>query len=225
MFGGAEMSESTSGKSSKSMKSIDRVYKYVRQYIKDNAISPSVRDICAGSGLKSTSSVHSYLRKLDEMGKIEYRPGMRRAIILKDTESASVSPMPSSSDIVAVPVLGKITAGQPIYAHEDQAENIFISRSIIGSNECFLLKVSGTSMINAHILDGDYIIVRKQDYADEGDIIAALIDDEATVKRFGKLNGIPYLFPENDLYSPIPFNTEDCRILGKVVGLHRYSIS
>ena len=225
MFGGAEMSESTSGKSSKSMKSIDRVYKYVRQYIKDNAISPSVRDICAGSGLESTSSVHSYLRKLDEMGKIEYRPGMRRAIILKDTESASVSQMPSSSDIVAVPVLGKITAGQPIYAHEDHAENIFISRSIIGSNECFLLKVSGTSMINAHILDGDYIIVRKQDHADEGDIIAALIDDEATVKRFGKLNGIPYLFPENDLYSPIPFNTEDCRILGKVVGLHRYSIS
>ncbi|MBO4636785.1 MAG: transcriptional repressor LexA [Clostridiales bacterium] len=220
------MSDSTSGKGreSKSMKSIDRVYKYVRQYIRDNAISPSVRDICAGSGLKSTSSVHTYLRKLDEMGKIEYRPGMRRAIILKDTDSATVTPVPSS-DVVAVPVIGKITAGQPIFAHEDYEENIFISRSVIGSNECFLLKVSGTSMINAHILDGDYILVRKQNHADEGDIIAALIDNEATVKRFGKLNGVPYLFPENDLYSPIPFNTEDCQILGKVVGLHRYSIS
>ena len=79
-------------------------------------------------------------------------------------------------------------------------------------------------MINAHIMDGDYIIVRKQSSCNEGDIIAALINDEATVKRYGKVNGVPYLFPENDAYSPIPFNTEDCRILGKVVGLHRYSI-
>ena len=80
-------------------------------------------------------------------------------------------------------------------------------------------------MINAHILDGDYIIVRRQQSCDEGDIVAALIEDEATVKRFGKLNGQPYLFPENDNFSPIPFNTENCKILGKVVGLHRYSIS
>ena len=96
-------------------------------------------------------------------------------------------------------------------------------KSIIGSEEAFILKVSGTSMINAHIMDGDYLIVRKQDSCQEGDIVAALIDDEATVKRFGKVNGVPYLFPENDMYSPIPFNTEGCRILGKVVGLHRYS--
>ena len=80
-------------------------------------------------------------------------------------------------------------------------------------------------MINAHILDGDYLIIRKQNTANEGDIIAALIDDEATVKRYGKQNGVPYLFPENDLFSPIPFNTEGCKILGKVIGLHRYSIS
>lgn len=80
-------------------------------------------------------------------------------------------------------------------------------------------------MINAHICDGDILIIRKQSACSEGEIVAALIGEEATVKRFGKLNGVPYLFPENDLYSPIPFNTEDCKILGKVVGLHRYSIN
>ncbi len=219
----------TSG--SKSQKSIDRVYNYVRSYIHENALSPSVRDICVGAGLKSTSSVHTYLKRLDEMGKIEYRPGMRRAIILKNTEdieepsSVYVSSIGDrNSDAVKLDVIGKITAGVPIYAHEDVTESFYVSRSIIGNNECFLLKVRGTSMINAHILDGDYLIIKKQNTCDEGDIIAALIDDEATVKRYGKLNGVPYLFPENDFYEPIPFNTEGCQILGKVVGLHRYSI-
>ena len=186
-------------------KTIERVYSYICNYINQKQISPSVRDICAGVGLKSTSSVHTYLKQLDSQGRIEYRPGLRRAIVIKqgsdiieqDTDnSASVTEL---SGYRNVPVIGKIT-------------------------EAFMLKVRGNSMINAHILDGDLIIVRKQNTCEEGDIIAALIDDEATVKRFGKKNGIPYLFPENDDYSPIPFNTEGCRILGKVVGLHRYSI-
>ena len=133
------------------------------------------------------------------------------------------------AELVKLPCLGKITAGVPIYAHEDYSDSFVVDKSImgksiIGSDDAFILKVSGTSMINAHIMDGDYLIVRKQSSCQEGDIIAALIDDEATVKRFGKINGVPYLFPENDDYSPIPFNTEGCRVLGKVVGLHRYSI-
>jgi len=209
---------------SKSEKSIDRVYNYVKLYIKENALSPSVRDICKGAGLKSTSSVHTYLKKLDEMGLIEYRPGMRRAIIIKNNSNDEETYTGTPADVVKLPCVGKITAGQPIYAHEDYSDSFYVSKSIIGSDECFLLKVSGTSMINAHILDGDYLIVKKQSGCNEGDIVAALIGDEATVKRFGKLNGVPYLFPENDAYSPIPFNTEDCRILGKVIGLHRYSI-
>ena len=228
------MSDKSTSHESKSLKTIDRVYQYVRKYIRENAISPSVRDICKGAELKSTSSVHTYLRKLDEMGKIEYRPGLRRAIIIKNMEDvtpvespkpAEASVTPLRSDLVELPLLGKITAGLPIYAHEDHDEAVYVNRSMIGSDDCFLLRVSGTSMIDAHILDGDLIIVRKQDSCDEGDIIAALINDEATVKRYGKFNGVPYLFPENDLYSPIPFNTEGCRVLGKVVGLHRYSIS
>jgi repressor LexA len=224
LFGGDNMSDHT--EESKSAKSIDRVYNYICNYIKDHNISPSVRDICAGVGLKSTSSVHSYLKQLDEMGKIEYRPGIRRAIIIKQQyHPESSAATDEYNDCQRLYCVGKITAGVPILAHEDYSESFPVSKSIIGSSECFMLKVKGSSMINAHILDGDYIIVRKQSSCDEGDIIAALIDDEATVKRFGYSNGTPYLFPENDNFSPIPFNTEGCKILGKVVGLHRYSIT
>lgn len=227
MFGGSFIMAANDNAEKKSEKTIDRVYNYVKYYIKTNTYSPSVRDICKGAGLKSTSSVHMYLKKLDEMGRIEYRPGMRRAIIIKNLDEEYETELPA--DIVRLPCIGKITAGVPIYAHEDYSDSICVNKgvfgkSIIGSDDAFILKVSGTSMINAHIMDGDYLIIRKQNSCNEGDIIAALIDDEATVKRYGKVNGIPYLFPENDAYSPIPFNTEGCRILGKVVGLHRYSI-
>ncbi|MBR2523220.1 MAG: transcriptional repressor LexA [Clostridiales bacterium] len=208
----------------KSAKSIERVYDYVCKYIHENAMSPSVRDICTGAGLKSTSSVHTYLKKLDEMGRIEYRPGMRRAIIIKDHNSKVTDIQPDNNgSITFLPVIGKITAGIPILAHENYSdERIGVNSSIIGSDDAFILEVKGDSMINAGILDGDYLIIRKQNSCSERDIIAALIDDEATVKRFGHLHGEPYLFPENDAYAPIPFNTEGCRILGKVVGLHRY---
>ncbi|MBP5653984.1 MAG: transcriptional repressor LexA [Clostridiales bacterium] len=210
----------------KSQRTLERVYAYIKEYISTNAISPSVRDICTGVGLKSTSSVHTYLKKLDEAGIIEYRPGMRRAIIIKNMEHCAPADItPINGDCAKLYCVGKITAGEPILAHEDYSESFYVNKSIIGNNDCFMLKVRGNSMINAHILDGDYIIVRKQEACDEGDIVAALIDDEATVKRFGKLNGKPYLFPENEQYQPIPFNKEGCKILGKVVGLHRYSIS
>ena len=211
-------------------KTIERVYNYICNYINKNQISPSVRDICAGVGLKSTSSVHTYLKQLDNQGRIEYRPGLRRAIVIRQDSNESIMESSVSSTVTElgsyreVPVIGKITAGVPILAHEDYSDSFLVNRSVIGDSEAFILKVSGNSMINAHILDGDIIIVRKQNTCDEGDIIAALVEDEATVKRFGKKNGIPYLFPENDAYSPIPFNKEGCRILGKVVGLHRYSI-
>ena len=212
-------------------KTIERVYTYICNYIGKNQISPSVRDICAGVGLKSTSSVHTYLKQLDSQGRIEYRPGLRRAIIIKQNSDYEVQEPSDSTEVSDlssyrnVPVIGKITAGVPILAHEDYSDSFLVNKTIIGDTEAFMLKVRGNSMINAHILDGDLIIVRKQNTCEEGDIIAALIDDEATVKRFGKKNGIPYLFPENDEYSPIPFNTEGCRVLGKVVGLHRYSIN
>ena len=149
-------------------KTINRVYNYIRDYIEQHQISPSVRDICAGVGLKSTSSVHTYLKQLDSQGVIEYRPGLRRAIVIKQSSddnlqtSAGGSSVTSLSDYRSVPVVGKITAGIPILAHEDYSESFMVNRSIIGDSEAFMLKVRGNSMINAHILDGDLIIVRKQ---------------------------------------------------------------
>lgn len=227
------MADSTSNK----IRSIDKVYNFLVDYIRTNGLSPSVRDICNGTGLKSTSSVHYYLKQLDEQNKIKYRPGLRRAILINNDDRNSsyeestdndtvVTPIDNTnSNMTKLPCLGKITAGLPIYAFEDNTESYYVPTSLVGNNECFMLRVTGNSMINAHILDGDVIIVRKQNSCDNGDIIVGLIDNEATVKRFGYKNDIPYLFPENESYSPIPFNTSDCKILGKVIGLHRYSIN
>ena len=220
--------------SCKGNQSIERVYNYVKTYIHNNTMSPSVREICIGAGLKSTSSVHLYLRKLDEIGRIEYRPGMRRAIIIKDMDDVGnwdnnsqtdQDDSVSSADVTKLYCVGKITAGVPIYAHEDYSESYYVDKSIIGNSECFMLRVQGSSMINAHILDGDILIIRKQNYCNEGEIVAALVGDEATVKRFGRVNGTPFLFPENELFSPIPYYDENCKIMGKVIGLHRYTIN
>ena len=168
-------------------KTIERVYNYICNYINQNQISPSVRDICAGVGLKSTSSVHTYLKQLDSQGRIEYRPGLRRAIVIKQEADESVQEYSGSSNITElteyrkVPVVGKITAGIPILAHEDYSDSFLVNKSLIGDSEAFMLKVRGNSMINAHILDGDLIIVRKQNTCEEGDIIAALIEDRKSV--------------------------------------------
>ena len=162
-------------------KTIERVYNYICNYINQNQISPSVRDICAGVGLKSTSSVHTYLKQLDSQGRIEYRPGLRRAIVIKQGADDSIQEYSGSSSVTElteyrkVPVIGKITAGIPILAHEDYSDSYLVNKSLIGDSEAFMLKVRGNSMINAHILDGDLIIVRKQNTCEEGDIIAALI--------------------------------------------------
>ena len=119
------------GTTSKSAKSIERVYEYVCKYIHENAMSPSVRDICAGAGLKSTSSVHTYLKKLDDMGRIEYRPGMRRAIILKNQDysdsNSSQEIVSESADVVKLPCIGKITAGISILAHENYSGAEFLT--------------------------------------------------------------------------------------------------
>ena len=196
------------------------ILEYIKEQILAKGYPPALRDICEAVHLRSTSSVHAHLETLEQNGYIRRDPTKPRAIeILDDNFNLT------RREVVNVPVVGTVAAGQPLLAVEN-IENYFpLPAEYIPKEQSFMLKVKGNSMINAHILDGDYILVRKQNFCDEGDIIAALIDDEATVKRFGKKNGSPYLFPENDNYSPIPFNKEGCKILGKVVGLHRYSIN
>ena len=206
-------------------KTIERVYNYLCDYISKNQISPSVRDICAGVGLKSTSSVHTYLKQLDSLGRIEYRPGLRRAIVIKQNSNSTEQDLSDSASVTElndyrnIPVIGKITAGIPILAYENYTDSFPVGKSIIGDSEAFMLRVSGESMIEAGILDGDYILVRRQNSAENGTIVVALIEDEATVKTFYKEKDHIRLQPQNSTMDPII--VPDCQILGIVIGVFR----
>ena len=181
------------------------VFDLIRRSLEKGVI-PSVREIGAELGIKSTSSVHRYLNSLEEKGYIERGDGLNRSIRLP------------GSQVSHIPVLGVVTAGQPILAVESVEE--YIPVQLRGnSKELFALRVRGESMIKAGILDGDLIIARRTPTAENGEIVVALIDDEATVKRFYKENGGFRLQPENDTMEPI--YTDHLMILGRVVGLQR----
>ena len=181
------------------------VFDLIRRSIEKGVI-PSVREIGAELGIKSTSSVHRYLTSLEEKGYIERGDGLNRSIRLP------------GSQVSHIPLLGVVTAGQPILAVESVEE--YIPVQLRGnSKELFALRVRGESMIKAGILDGDLIIARRTPTAENGEIVVALIDDEATVKRFYKENGGFRLQPENDTMEPI--YTDHLMILGRVVGLQR----
>ncbi|MEM1485247.1 transcriptional repressor LexA [Oscillospiraceae bacterium PP1C4] len=181
------------------------VLELIRQSI-DNGIVPSVREICAKLGVKSTSTVHRYLTSLQEKGFIVREDKLNRSIRLPN------------SDVTRVPVLGVVTAGKPILAVESIEDYIPVAQRN-DAKDLFALRVRGESMINVGILDGDLIIARQCSTARNGEIVVAMIDDEATVKRFYKENGGYRLQPENDGMEPI--YTDHVIILGKVVGLQR----
>lgn len=188
-------------------------------FVKDEILSkgypPSVREICAAVNLKSTSSVFSHLETLEKNGYIRRDPTKPRTIeILDDSFNTR------RREVVSVPVVGQITAGQPILAVQN-IENYFpVPSEYMPKQECFMLRVKGESMINAGILDKDTIIVERVQDAKNGDIVVALIDDSATVKTFYKENGHIRLQPENDHMDPII--VDDCKILGKVFGVFRF---
>ena len=188
-------------------KSQQKVYDYIRECAQDNRI-PSVREICAVTGLKSTSTVHLHLKTLEEKGLIERDKGLNRSIRLSGSEKSS-----------QIPIMGRVTAGMPILAVEDIEGYVPVSESVRRGRELFALRVCGESMINAGILDGDIAVVHRTPVAENGDIVVALIEDEATVKRFYKENGHFRLQPENDSMEPI--YPETVAIIGKVVGLFR----
>lgn len=190
----------------------------ILQYIKDTILKkgypPAVREICEAVHLKSTSSVHSHLETLEQNGYIRRDPTKPRTIeILDDCFNLT------RREMVNVPLIGSVAAGQPILAQEN-IENYFpVPADLLPNQEAFMLRVKGESMINAGIFNGDQIIVAQQDTAENGDIIVALMDDSATVKRFYKEEDHIRLQPENDTMEPII--TTDVQILGKVVGLLR----
>lgn len=188
------------------------VFDYLKRYINENGYAPCVRDICDALNLKSTSTAHAHLTRLESKGYISRDPAKPRTIMIRDGSAAR-------ERMVPVPVVGRVAAGIPITAVENIEEYLSLPYSLLGTDDVFILNVSGDSMVNAGILDHDKIIAQKQDYAQNGDIVVALLDDEATVKRFFVEEGRVRLQPENENYEPI--YTKQLDILGKVIGVLR----
>ena len=190
------------------------ILNYIKEEILNKGYPPAVREICEAVNLKSTSSVHSHLETLEKNGYIRRDPTKPRAIEICDDSFQMVR-----TEMVSLPVVGTVAAGQPILAQENIESYFPIPAEYVPNGESFILKVKGDSMINAGIYNGDQVFVSRCNSARNGDTIVALVDDSATVKTFYKENGHIRLQPENDTMEPII--VEDCQILGKVYGVFR----
>lgn len=196
-----------------------KIYDYLVACIQEQGYPPSVREIGEAVGLKSPSTVHFHLKHLEETGYIEKGAGKGRAIALTNSPAPAVSPVPEMEPPAdRVPILGNVAAGSPILA-EECIEDYLAFDTGGRSDEYFALHVRGDSMINAGILNGDLVVVRRQQVANNGEIVVALLEDEATVKRFSRRNGHVWLLPENEAYSPI--DGTYARILGRVAAVVR----
>ena len=194
------------------MKELTKSQQKIYDFLKERAqtgIPPSVREICAATGLRSTSTVHLHLKALEQAGYITRDAGLNRAIHIEGCEQAG-----------QVPILGRVTAGMPILAVEDIEGYIPMPAEKLRGRDLFALHVQGESMINAGILDGDYVIAERTPTADDGEILVALLEDEATVKRLYREKDRVRLQPENPAYEPI--YAQNVLVLGKVVAVVRY---
>jgi repressor LexA len=202
------------------------ILEVIRSSVTTRGYPPSIREIGDAVGLTSTSSVAHQLRTLERKGYLRRDPNRPRAVDVRTPEELAtpvVATDVAGSDALPeptyVPVLGRIAAGGPILA-EEAVEDVFpLPRELVGEGSLFLLKVVGESMVDAAICDGDWVVIRQQNVADNGDIVAAMIDGEATVKTFKRTRGQVWLMPHNPLFDPIPGN--DAAILGKVVTVIR----
>ena len=191
------------------------ILEYIKNQILQRGFPPAVREICEAVNLKSTSSVHSHLETLEKNGYIRRDPTKPRAIeILDDTFNIT------RREMVNVPIIGQVAAGQPILAEENIEDYFPFPAERMPNKQTFLLKVKGESMINAGILDGDYVLVEQDATASNGDMVVALVEDSATVKTFYKEEGVFRLQPENDFMDPII--VKEVSILGKVIGVMRF---
>lgn len=191
------------------------ILEYIKAQILERGFPPAVREICEAVNLKSTSSVHSHLETLEKNGYIRRDPTKPRAIeILDDTFNLT------RREVVNVPLVGRVAAGEPLLAQEN-IENYFpIPMEFMPNKQTFMLTVKGESMINAGILDGDMVLVEQEHTASNGDMVVALVEDGATVKTFYKEEGVYRLQPENDYMEPII--VKEVSILGKVIGVFRF---
>ncbi len=186
----------------------------IQEGIQNNGYPPSVREIGEAAGLSSSASVQYQLKALEEAGFIRRDGSLGRAIEVVDGDSNVIADRSRQ-----IPLVGRIAAGGPILAEQHIEETFPLPESIVGSGELFMLKVVGDSMIEAAICDGDYVVIRSQKTCEKGEIVAAMIDGEATVKTFSRKDGHIWLLPANPDYQPI--NGDDCEILGKVTAVLR----
>ena len=193
------------------------ILNYIKDQILNKGYPPSVRDICAAVNLKSTSSVHSHLEKLEKNGYIKRDPAKSRTIEIIDEDFNEVR-----REMSYVPEIGDVAAGTPLLAVENTNGYFPIPTEYLPNEKTFILRVKGDSMVDVGIFDGDRLIVEQVNTASNGEIVVALVDDSATVKRFFKEDGHIRLQPENMFMEPIIVN--DCTILGKVIGLFRFDI-
>lgn len=190
------------------------ILNYIKEEILSRGYPPSVREICEAVNLKSTSSVHAHLESLEKNGYIRKDPTKPRAIEVMDDDFNL-----TRREVVNVPLIGTVAAGQPVLAQQNIENYIPVPAEYMPNQQSFMLRVKGESMINAGILNGDSVLVKEQPTAENGDIVVAMIDDGATVKRYFRESGHIRLQPENDTMDPII--VENCTILGKVFGVFR----
>ena len=191
----------------------DRIFEFVRKHLQDIGYPPTVREI--GTAFKiSEKGAHDHLNAIEKKGYIRRIPKKPRAI-----EILEFVPQKLPQAAVEVPIVGRVAAGEPVLASENVEGTLPVPQEVVKEDTCFALRISGKSMIEAGIFEGDVVIVRSQNYADTGDIVVALLDEEATVKRFFRDGNRIRLQPENTMMSPII--VDDAQILGKVVGLFR----
>lgn len=189
------------------------IYEFIKSHIRQKGYPPSVREIGAAVGLSSTSTVHGHLERLEKKGLIKRDATKPRTIEVVENSMGR-------KEMINIPIIGTITAGAPILAVENIEDTFPLPADYVkNSNQLFILKVSGESMIDAGIFDGDFCIIEKTNSAENGDIVAALIENEATLKRFFKEKDHIRLQPENKTMKPII--VQDCKIIGKLVGLYR----
>jgi repressor LexA len=191
----------------------DRVFEFIRKHVQDTGYPPTVREIGMNFGI-SEKGAYDHLNAIEKKGYIRRMPKKPRAI-----EILEFVPQKLPQTAVEVPIVGRVAAGEPILASENVEGTLPVPREVVKEDTCFALRVNGKSMIEAGIFEGDLVIVRSQNYADTGDIVVALLDEEATVKRFFRDGNRIRLQPENSVMAPII--VDDAQILGKVVGLFR----
>ena len=193
----------------------EEILEYIKDQIMNRGFPPAVREICEAVNLKSTSSVHAHLETLEKNGYIRRDPTKPRAIEILDDNFNMVR-----RELVNVPVVGRVAAGEPILATENVESYFPVPAEYVPKNPTFMLTVKGDSMINAGIFSGDHLLIEQKSTAENGEIIVALLDDSATVKTFYKEDGHYRLQPQNDAMEPII--TDDVQILGKVIGVFRF---